>query len=128
VLAGLVGVCVGGYGLLDASTPGYLGTPMLAGGLAAATGGLFLGGRLVRRSVYRPDRWRAPELAVAGCGLAAAAGIALATRLDPAGLYPPTSPLAWPALAALPVAAILVAGLPAVVAPPAPVVRSGVPA
>jgi energy-coupling factor transport system permease protein len=128
VLAGLVGVCVGGYGLLDATTPGYLGAPMLAGGLAAAAGGLLLGGRLVQRSIYRPDRWRSPELAVAGCGLAAAAGLALAARLTPAGLYPSVSPLAWPDLTLLPAVAILAAGLAAVVAPPAPVVRSGVPA
>jgi energy-coupling factor transport system permease protein len=125
VTAGLAGVCAGVYGLLDATTPGYLGGPMLAAGLAAAASGLLLGGRLVRRSVYRPDRWRPPELAVAACGLAAAAGLWLATRLDPAGLYPPVSPLAWPTLAVLPAAAILVAALPATLAPPPPAVRSG---
>jgi energy-coupling factor transport system permease protein len=126
VIAGLAGVCVGVYGLLDATTPGFLGGPMLAAGLVAAAGGLLLGGRLVHRSIYRPDRWRLPELAVAGCGLAAAAGLWLAGRIDPAALFPSPHPLAWPPLALLPAAAIVLAALPAVAAPPPPVVRSGV--
>jgi energy-coupling factor transport system permease protein len=101
---------------------------MLATGLVTSTGGLLLGGRLVNRTVYRPDRWRLPELAVAGSGLAAATGLWLATRADPAVLYPSLSPLAWPALAVLPAAGILTAALPAVVAPPSPVLHSGAPA
>jgi energy-coupling factor transport system permease protein len=126
VTAGLAGVCVGVYGWLDATTPGYLGGPMLAAGLTTAAGGLLLGGRLVHRTVYRPDRWRLPELAVALSGLAAAAGLWLASRADPASLYPSLNPLAWPALAALPATAILTAALPAVAAPRPPAVRSGV--
>lgn len=129
VLAGLAGVCVGVYGLLDATAAGYLGGPMLLGGLAAAVIGMVLSGRTVRRSVYRPDRWRAPELVVAACGLAAAAGFWLAARVDPAGLYPVVSPPAWPQVGILPAVAILAAVLPAVAAPPAPTLaRSGVPA
>jgi energy-coupling factor transport system permease protein len=124
VTIGMAGVCVGVYGLLDATTPGYLGAPMLAIGLVSAIGGLLLGGRLVRRSVYRPDSWRVPELAVAACGMTAAAGLWLSARLDPADLYPALSPLAWPPLAILPAAAILVAVLPAMVAPPPAVVQN----
>jgi energy-coupling factor transport system permease protein len=117
VLGGLVGTCVGVYGLLDATAPGYLGGPLLAAGLLAAGTGFAAGGRLVRRTVYRPDRWRLPELAVAGCGVAAAAGMFLA---GPDTADPSLSPLAWPQLAAAPVAGILAGALPGWLAPPAP--------
>ena len=124
VVGGLVGVCVGVYGLLDATTPGYLGGPMLACGLLAAASGLAMGGRLVRRTLYRPDQWRLPELAVAACGIGAAVGMFLTARIDPTDLYPSLSPLSWPPLALAPAAAILAAVLPAVIAPPPPVLRS----
>ncbi|MPZ24982.1 MAG: energy-coupling factor transporter transmembrane protein EcfT [Micromonosporaceae bacterium] len=120
VLGGLVGICAGLYGLLDGTAPGWLGPPVLVTGLLLASTGLAVGGRLVRRTVYRPDRWRLPELAVAACGVAAAAGVILTGQLDPANLHPPLSPLSWPQLAALPAGGILVAALPAWLAPPAP--------
>ncbi|BCJ64707.1 CbiQ family ECF transporter T component [Polymorphospora rubra] len=120
VVAGLIGVCVGVYGLLDASTPRYLGLPMLGIGLALAVGGFVLGGRRVVRSVYRPDRWRPAEVAVALCGLTAAAGFHATTRIDAANLYPSLSPLSWPEISVLPAAAVLVAVLPAWLAPPPP--------
>ncbi|OEV07292.1 cobalt ABC transporter permease, partial [Streptomyces nanshensis] len=62
VLTGLLGVCAGLYGVMDSSVPAYLGAPALLAGLALAVAGLLLGGRRVRRSRYRPDRWRAAEL------------------------------------------------------------------
>jgi energy-coupling factor transport system permease protein len=127
VLGGLVGSCAGMYGLLDGTTPGLLGGPLLAAGLLLASTGFLLGGRLVHRTVYRPDRWRLAELAVAGCGLAAAAGMYLtgAGLVAPADLYPPLHPADWPRLPVLPAAGILLAALPAWLAPPPP--RSGSP-
>lgn len=118
VLAGLLGVCAGTYGLLDATGPGYLGVPMLVAGLVTAVAGMLLAGRRVHRSRYRPDRWRAAELLVAGCGMLAAALMVLAGSLDPALLYPPVSPLNWPQLTPLMVLAIAVAVAPAWLAPP----------
>jgi energy-coupling factor transport system permease protein len=120
VVGGLAGVCVGLYGLLDATAPRYLGLPMLSAGLAAAASGFTLSGRRVLRSVYRPDRFGAAELMVAGCGLATAAGLYLTMRVDPANLYPSLSPLAWPPFAPLPAIAILTGLLPAWLAPPPP--------
>jgi len=117
VLGGLVGICIGVYGLLDGTTPGYLGAPLLVTGLLLAGAGFVLGGRLVQRTVYRPDRWRPPELLVAGCGIAAAVGLYLA---PPAAAYPSLSPLVWPELAVLPAAGFLLAALPAWLAPPPP--------
>ncbi|GLY24600.1 energy-coupling factor transporter transmembrane component T [Micromonospora sp. NBRC 101691] len=127
VLAGLVGVCVGVYGLLDATAPDYLGGPMLLGGLVTALTGMLIAGRQVVRSRYRPDRWRLAELAVAGCGLTAAALVMLAGSVDPARLYPPVSPLNWPELTPLTVLAVAVAVAPAWLAPPPATARHGTP-
>jgi energy-coupling factor transport system permease protein len=85
-LSGLLAVCAGLYGLLGAGTPAALGAPPLILGLAAATAGMVLGGRRSPRTRYRPMPWAWPEWVVAGCGLAAAAGAATATRPMPGGV------------------------------------------
>ncbi|GAA4892165.1 energy-coupling factor transport system permease protein [Stackebrandtia albiflava] len=118
VILGMLGVCAGMYGVMDGSTPRYLGFPMLVGGLAVAVVGLLLGGRRVGRSRYRPDRWRAAEFAVVASGLATGGLMFLSTRVDPADLYPTLSPLTWPEVTVLPVVAILSGVLPAWLAPP----------
>jgi energy-coupling factor transport system permease protein len=69
MLAGLCGVVVGIYALLDQTAPRLLAAPMLALGLVVALAGLVASGRRVERTRYRPDRWRAAELAVAAVGL-----------------------------------------------------------
>ena len=69
MLLGLMGVCVGTYALLDVTAPRWLAAPMLAGGLVVAGLGFASAGARVRRSRYRPDRWRWPELAVVAGGL-----------------------------------------------------------
>ncbi|WP_129842474.1 CbiQ family ECF transporter T component [Streptomyces sp. RFCAC02] len=120
VLGGLLGIAAGLYGLLDASSPAYLGTPMLLAGTAVAVTGFALGGRRVRRSGYRPDRWRAAELLTAASGLGAAALALWADRVDPAVLNPPLAPPVWPDVSALAVAAVLTGLLPAVLTPPPP--------
>jgi energy-coupling factor transport system permease protein len=118
VIAGLLGVCVGVYGLLDGTSPGWLGLPMLLFGLVVAAVGLPLAGRRVRRSVYRPDPWRLAETLVAGSGLAAAAALVLTSTVDPGNLYPSLDPLGWPGLPLTGTLGVLVAVLPAWVAPP----------
>jgi energy-coupling factor transport system permease protein len=118
VVAGLLGVCVGLYGLLDGTTPRFLGLPMLAAGAVLAGSGLALTGRRVHRSIYRPDRWRLAEVAVAGSGVLAAVVMYATGSVDPADLYPSLSPLGWPQLSLLATAGVLVAVLPAWLAPP----------
>lgn len=118
VLGGLAGVSVGTYGVLDGTSPRVLGGPMLGVGCVVAVVGIRLGGRRVRRSVYRPDPWGAAEWMVVGCGLVAAGAMFLAGSVDPDNLYPTLQPLRWPTLAVLPAIGALVGVLPAVLAPP----------
>jgi energy-coupling factor transport system permease protein len=118
VLVGLCGVCVGVYGVLDATTPAVFGAPMLAVGTSAALLGLALAGRRVHTSRYRPDPWRAAESLVAASGVVAAVGLFIAGNLDPANLNPSLQPLQWPTIELLPLLAILVGAIPASVAPP----------
>jgi len=120
LLAGLSGLCLGAYGLLDSSTPAALAIGGFAAGGAACAAGLFLGGRRVSRSHYRPDPWGWPEWAVSAAGLASAAGLCVTVGYNPAAVNPSLYPLQWPSLPLVPAAAILVAAFAAVLAPPPP--------
>jgi energy-coupling factor transport system permease protein len=120
LLAGLACLCLGAYGLLDSSMRSGLAIGGFAAGAAACVGGLFLGGRRVSRSHYRPDPWRWPEWIVAVGGLTSAVGLCLTLGYNPAVLNPSLYPLHWPSLPLIPAAAILVAALAALAAPPPP--------
>ena len=120
MLTGMLGLCVGATGLLDASAPEGLGLPMLLVGSLLCCAGLAAGGRRVKRTRYRPDRWLAAEWGVVGCGLFPAAVLVAGIGFDAASLSPTYYPLAWPALPLLPVVAILVAALVGIIAPPPP--------
>lgn len=121
VVGGLIGICVGVYGLLDGSTPRYLGAPVLVAGFALSVVGMRVSGQRVRRTRYRPDRWQAPELLVVGCGLAAMVVSFLASSVDAARLYPSLEPLTWPQLPVLAALGVLVAAVPAFATPKPPV-------
>jgi energy-coupling factor transport system permease protein len=125
MLGGLTGITVGVYAMLDASAPRALGVPVLAAGLALGGIGFVLAGRRVHRTVYRPDPWAGPEWAVALTGVVAAVTMIATSTVDPSELHPSLDPLQWPELPLLPVLGILVAALPAWLAPP---VRRSVPA
>jgi energy-coupling factor transport system permease protein len=120
---GLLGVCVGVYGLLDAGASALLGMPSLLLGAVLAAGGLALGGRRTQRTRYRPDPWALPEWLVAGSGLVAAAGLFVTATVDPGALHLP-GPLAVPAVPWPAVLAVLAALLPAVAAPAPPPLRT----
>ncbi len=119
----VLGLCVGVYGLLGGSTSEWLGLPMLVGGGLLAVLGIWVGGRRTGRTTYRPDPWALPEWLVAGSGLVAAAAMTVDVRLDPAALFLPSSTAA-PTVPVLACAGILVALLPAVVAPVPPLPRA----
>ncbi|GIH03571.1 cobalt ABC transporter permease [Rhizocola hellebori] len=120
MLAGMAGLCVGVYGLLDPGTPRAMGLAGFAAGTALSVAGLYVGGRRVSRSRYRPDPWRWPEWTVAGCGLLTAFVFYLGTGYDPATLNPGLYPLQWPTLPLIPAAAILVSATAAFASPPPP--------
>jgi energy-coupling factor transport system permease protein len=121
LLAGLAGLCLGAYGLLDAAMPAVVAMGGFAAGTAACVAGLFLGGRRVSRSHYRPDPWRWPEWAVTAAGLTSLAGLCLSLGYNPAALNPSLDPLRWPSLPVIPALAILAAALAGLIAPPPPV-------
>jgi energy-coupling factor transport system permease protein len=120
MVGGLLGLCAGLYGLLDASTPGVLGLPMLLTGVAISACGLAVGGHGVSRSRYRPDPWRGPEWVTVLAGTIAVAFVILTGRQDPEALNPSIYPLVWPTLPTLACAGLAVAALPAVLTPPPP--------
>jgi energy-coupling factor transport system permease protein len=124
LLAGLSGLCLGAYGLLGSSMPAGVAIGGFAAGGSACMAGLFLGGRRVSRSHYRPDPWGWPEWAVCACGLIAALGLCLTVGYNPAAVNPSVYPLQWPSLPLIPALAILVAALPAVLAPPPPILMT----
>lgn len=116
MIAGLIGVCVGVYAFLDASAPRLLALPMLLGGTAVALAGFTFAGRRVRRTRYRPDRWRLPEITVALSGITAGAGLWAVQRWDVALAHPGVESV--PAVSLLAVASVLLGVLPVWVAPP----------
>ncbi len=118
MLAGMLGLCAGVYGLLDGTAPRALGLPTLLAGAALCCGGLLLGSRRVRRTSYRPDPWLLPEWIVAGCGVASAVLLYASAGYNANALNPSLYPLSWPSLPILPAVAVLLAGLAAVAAPP----------
>ncbi|MGQ0838819.1 CbiQ family ECF transporter T component [Actinokineospora sp.] len=122
VLGGLIGLSVGAYGLLDAGAPGVVGAPMLGIGIVLAVAGLLVGSRRVRRSRYRPDRWRRPEFLVLASGLLATTVTVVTESLGSAALgglalIPSTVPLLAPELPLLPAAGVLIALAPVFIAP-----------
>jgi energy-coupling factor transport system permease protein len=120
VFGGLLGVSIGVYGLLDGTGAAWLGLPMLLAGSALACLGLFFGGRRTGRTRYRPDPWALPEWLVAGAGLAAAVAMFVTVETSPASLFL-ASVTVIPPVPVLACFGIVVAILPAVLAPPLPV-------
>ena len=119
-VAGLVGVLVGLYGLLDGSAPTFVGAPVLLLGCALALAALLTGARRDRRTPYRRDPWSLPEwLVVASAVPALVVLVTLGARGDPS-VVPAQVPAALPGLSALAVAALLLPALAGVLAPRTP--------
>jgi energy-coupling factor transport system permease protein len=85
-----------------------------------AGAGFVLTGRRVGCTRYRPDRWHAAEFVAASSGLAAGMLMWLCTRVDPLTLNPSLASLSWPTVSLLPVTAVLVGALPALLTPHPP--------
>jgi energy-coupling factor transport system permease protein len=119
-LAGLLGVVVGLYGMLDATSPVALGVPTLVAGLACAAVALVVGARRDRRSRYRRDPWGWPESVVCLLGVFPAVVLGLGGVRGWEGVVPQQVPAVVPAAPVWAVASIALAGLAAVVAPVPP--------
>jgi energy-coupling factor transport system permease protein len=119
VFGGLLGVCIGVYGLLSGTGADWLGLPMLLAGAVLGVAGIHFGGRRTGRSTYRPDPWALPEWLVAGSGLLAAVAMFVTVETDPASLVL-ASITAVPPVPLLATLGTLVALLPAILAPPLP--------
>ncbi|MGZ6745803.1 MAG: energy-coupling factor transporter transmembrane component T [Nocardioides sp.] len=117
MLAGLLGICVGTYAVLDQTAPRWLALPMLVVGLLAAVAGLLSAGRRVERSRYRPDPWRWPEAAACAGGVAVAALGWWTGSHDVLVAYPDVSSVPRLGAASLVGAALALAG--ALCSPPA---------
>jgi energy-coupling factor transport system permease protein len=117
VIAGLIGICVGLYGLLGSDAASRrIGVVGFGCGAVLAIIGMVVGGRAVQRTRYRPDPWSATEWAVAGSGFLAMI-VFLGVGIDPRELYPSLSPLTWPSLPLVPALAVLLTAAPAWIAP-----------
>jgi energy-coupling factor transport system permease protein len=117
ILAGMSGLCVGAFGLLDPSLPVLMGVPALLAGSVLCVVGLVVGGRRVRRSRYRPDVFGISEWVVALSGIVPAAVFVLGRGFSAVALNPPGDPLTWPSVSVVPAVAILAAALPVIAAP-----------
>ena len=115
--AGLLAIAAGTYGLLDAGSPDALGLPVLAVGAALLAAAIVSRGRRSPRTRYRPDPWGRAEWAVAAAGFATLGAFVVAGWVGHAGLNPGTFPLEAPRLAVLPAAGVVLALLPAHLAP-----------
>jgi energy-coupling factor transport system permease protein len=119
MFGGLLGVCVGVYGLLDGTTSSWFGLPMLCAGSVLAATGIILGGRRAGRSRDRADPWAAPEWLVVACGAVPAVAMFVNVDVAPEQLFL-ASVVMTPPVPALACLGIFVGALPAVLAPPQP--------
>lgn len=115
LVGGLLGLCVGSYAFLDSTAPRLLAGPMLVVGVLLSGAGFVVAGRRVRRTTYRPDPWRLPEVLTAGSGVAAAVLMAVVARQHPLVAVPDVP--GAPPLSVLALLAAVVGLLPAVGTP-----------
>jgi energy-coupling factor transport system permease protein len=123
---GLLSACIGVYGVLDAGAPRALALPMVGVGATALAAGLFAKGRHASRTRYRPDSWRAPEAVVAASGVVALVAFVATAAVMPDALQPSSVPLTLPPVPVVAIAGLIVALLPAWVAPRIPTLADSI--
>lgn len=109
-LAGLVGLAVGTFGVLDSGSPAALGLPVLG-----ASGALVVAGTVASsrsgRTRYRPDRFGVTAVVTACAGLAALAGVLAGGAVDPASLQQQVYPLTFPDLSPIALTGVVLSAL-----------------
>jgi energy-coupling factor transport system permease protein len=119
-LVGLLGVVLGLYGVLDATSPAALGAPVVVLGAACAGTALVIGARRDPRTRYRRDPWGLPEWAVSASGAVPAVGLTVAAALSWEGVVPQQVPLTVPEVSLVLVATVAVGAVAALAAPVPP--------
>ena len=124
LMASMVFVMVGLYGLFASAAHPVLGLPILFAGVVLAAASLWRGSRERIRTVYRPDVWKLPEYLVSGSGFAVLgiflwAELRVGTNVD---LWHQLHPSldAWPALPLWGIVAFVIAMTPAITSPRPP--------
>lgn len=117
LLIGLTSAIIGCFALLSANVPALLAAPLLVAGTGCAIVAVVMAARGTVRTRYRPDVWTSRAWLVAISGGCAALGTIVSGTVDPSALQMPTSPLTWPGLPIAATVGILIAGLPALLAP-----------
>ena len=118
-LGGLVAVSLGMYGVLDPTrSPLWMGIPVMSVGVSMCAAGIWLSGRAVLVTTYRPDPWLLAETLTVLCGIGCAAGMLWARGTDPLSMDLQTQPLTAPLLPVTALIGIVLAALPAVITPP----------
>lgn len=118
LIGGLCALCVGLYGVVDESVPRALGVGGFACGVSVSLVAIYLAGKGVKRSRYRPDRFGAAEWMVVATGLIPAVEAFGRFGIKTSTLHPATMPLSLPTFALPFVAATLCALLAGFIAPP----------
>lgn len=116
---GSLGLLIGLYGLLSASIAPALSLGGVLGGTALVTAALLVGRSRAIRTRYRPDPWALPEWLVTGSGVVVAGTLLWCSLRGVGGLTMPSA-LSVPPLHPVPLAAVLIGLLPALVAPDPP--------
>lgn len=112
LLVALLGAVLGTYALLDGTSPGWLGMPLLGGSAVVAALGSIMASRRIRHTRYRPDPWRAQETLVAAAGITVAVLVTAAAGI---GTRPAESVplLGW----LIPILIAAIAAIPSALAP-----------
>ena len=131
IVVALLALSVGSYGLLS-SRPlvtywqqVVIGWPLIGLGVVFAIIGMWLAGRRVKRTSYRPDRWRVPEILTGAAGLSGWLLVRCVAESDEAAvLFPSVNPFEWPTLTPVLMLAAAVIALPALLTPPPQLTRT----
>jgi energy-coupling factor transport system permease protein len=119
-LGGLAAIAVAIFNLLGSGSSAWLGWPVLLVGLLLGCSGFFAAGVRRRTTRYRPDRFDLTAFGVSLCGLGCAVLMRAAVHWQWVNLNPSVQPPAFPRIDLLPLLAVIVAVLPALIAPRAP--------